>query len=313
MKELNDLIKNFDFRDLSYENLNLFNKHGNIPIILSKVPTNFSIFRCRKCINVGDVFHFEKDISYRTDLKNIKTFGRANLPHESIFYGSINSEAIDKPYFTSIIETSQLCRDKKNGIEFFTIGIWTTNKEIEVASVIPDTNINKNTKDNYITIEKQKQFMIQNSFNDEQFMFYDLIGKEFVKQIDNKKHHEYALSANFTSYIFSSLAEIQGLIFPSVQTEYKGYNIALKPNVVDAYLRLEYVVFGAFYRFEKVATFFPFYFAELKNGVPFKWEKYEEPVYYDNKRIIEFLNKNGVTDEMIIEILINQIKYLKNE
>ncbi|MDD3875891.1 MAG: hypothetical protein PHT69_04680 [Bacteroidales bacterium] len=308
---MNEKIKNFDFNNYTRDDLSLFNDFDKVPVILYKLPVGTEIFRCRKNLNYSDAYYFEKEISYRTDLKNIKTIGRCNLLHNSLFYASIFTPEIDKPYIVSLFETSKNIRDGLNGLEFFTIGKWIIKNEIEVASIIPDTNIDLSSNININLIDGQKQFMKVNSFTSDQYEFYRLMGKEFTKVVNKKIDFEYILSATFTKIILTH-PEITGLLYPSVQTKYKGYNIVFKPASVEDSLKLDSVVFGAFCIFNSFSTFFPLYFALLNDGIPFKWKKYEEP-FYDNQKIIDIINKNGVENRTIIDILMEQIKRLKYE
>lgn len=308
MKSVINRIEDFDFSRISDDDFKLFAKLNSLKIITHLIPSGTWISRCRKNTSFAEKFYFDKDLSYRTDILNIKKFGRCNYPRNSVFYGSIYSEEIEKPYIVSLFETSEFYRTKHNGIEMFTIGMWKTKSDMEVASIIPNINKNNSSPINKITIDNQNKFMLDNNFNQDDILFYDLLGKEFTKCNDNKSHFNYFLSANF-SHTVLSLPEINGLIYPSVQTEYKGFNLVIKPSSVDKYLDFDSAILGLFIIIDDFSTFTPLYFADSKKSSPFIWE--ESKPYYNTKRIIDFLESNNIKDRVLNEVLLNQIFKMK--
>ena len=86
-----------------------------IPCII--YPKGSKFVRCR--INEDDNFFNQiSDLSYRTDIQNIKNFGRANEPGQSVFYCA-DDDAL------SLFETSKLPRIKDDRpLEYITTGLW---------------------------------------------------------------------------------------------------------------------------------------------------------------------------------------------
>ncbi len=89
-------LKKVELSKVSFEKIVIFLRKGivMIPVTIAKIHEGYSIFRGRINKN-GERFFSEKDISYRTDFQNISDFGRANIPHQSMFYGAYELEKTD--------------------------------------------------------------------------------------------------------------------------------------------------------------------------------------------------------------------------
>lgn len=309
MDNINSKIKNFNFNRFSLKELcDFFNVKG-LPIMGKKVPIGTQIFRCRPHGNNNDFFYFERDISYRTDLQNIKSFGRGNFPNSSKFYCSISTEEVKEGYVTSIYETSLNLRNNHNGIEFYTVGMWTTQKELEVVAVKPDSLNEHLSKSNEDLVKIFNDYKSKQSFNEYELEFHELIGKEFTKKVKNGNDNLYAISSAFSESILQN-TKVDGIIYPAVQTESKGNNIVLNPIKADEFLHLEEVIYGVLYKFGDFSTFNPLKKAELKEGYPFKWKNDDRTK--NNGQVIEFLKKYNITETKIIETLFEQIKRMRN-
>jgi len=99
----------------SYEEiLQLFQMIGNIPIPLARLAPGTDIERARPN-DRNNLFTRVSELSYITDkaiIENRMTeYGRANKPHQPVFYGSIQSSQIYHPRVTAIAEVSALFQD----------------------------------------------------------------------------------------------------------------------------------------------------------------------------------------------------------
>lgn len=114
VEELKEIIASIEEADLS---LTSYNKLVNaltslqfVPFVTTLLKKGHTIERAR--INKpGEIFSSESQISYRTDYPNIKSYGRANVPHFSLFYGAIESDTIKHPRFVNLLETSEIFRN----------------------------------------------------------------------------------------------------------------------------------------------------------------------------------------------------------
>lgn len=200
------------------------------PFTTVTVPKGMTFHRARK-LNKGDNFTTKKDLSYRTDLLNILDFGRANEPHQSIFYASNEVE-------TSIFEICKLPRNIINDSKFdIVISSWVVKNNFETL-VIASNKI-AITKNNHIqgvfnhTMQSEYAQDINAQFISEYF------SDEFAKYFDIDNSNNYKVSCAFFNEMLKRFEyKIGGIVFPSVEYEYQGTNIALLPEKVDANLIL---------------------------------------------------------------------------
>lgn len=197
-----------------------------IPITIYPVGKEFIRSRIHK-ENEG-LFDTVDQLSYRMDIGNIKTFGRANEPGQSVFYCSDN-------YNLSLAETSQILREQiEEEFECMTTGTWISTEELKVVSLLTNENI----KGQHAEIdESSKSFEnIISMQNDESaFVFknlYQFLSKEF-SQIARGNSNHYKITSAFTNYIFDSVKVADGILYPSAIYPTEGFNFAFKPKIVD--------------------------------------------------------------------------------
>ena len=178
-----DKIEYTDLRDLIKESV----KH--IPITTAKLYKNTPVDRVR--IN-GQTKFFTKedDLTYIKDKsvieKRLLEFGRANKPHEPLFYGALESSLIKENRLTAFLETSTLLRDTKaiclEG-QLFTLARWVTNKELIIAEIVFSDEALKNNPDTLKSFQnhfEQLKTHPMREFGLRQLQFYS---NEFSKKI----------------------------------------------------------------------------------------------------------------------------------
>ncbi|WP_047548501.1 hypothetical protein [Psychroserpens sp. Hel_I_66] len=166
VEKIKKLIAEYEIADLKKVSFNKLSvqlrKLKWIPILTAKLNKGYHIERAR--INETDeIFYSETDISYRNDYENIKTYGRANMKHQSLFYGAIESDVIKHPRLINLLETSQIFRNldkvKVDKADFvMTIGKWRIKENIEVAEMVFNKESIKNSKD----VEKSFNYHLGN-------------------------------------------------------------------------------------------------------------------------------------------------------
>lgn len=141
IKKVIEELRSFDLTVVSDEQIfNKIRELSFIPFPTAILKNNFYVDRLR--MNKEDkLFTSIDEISYRKDFENIKSYGRANCPTQTIFYGAFESENIKLPRFVSLIETSEIFRDieKHSNIDkkfYATLGRWKLKKETEVLEII---------------------------------------------------------------------------------------------------------------------------------------------------------------------------------
>jgi hypothetical protein len=213
-----------------------------IPIPLAKLAPNSPIDRVRK--NIGDALftNVHEELSY---IKNqhvidnyLTEYGRANKPHQPMFYGSVESTLIGTPRITAIAETSELFQNRNainfNG-ELYTISRWRNSSELVVVEIVFAKEAIAINPDIKKAFEKQTEFAQALGIEDVDFFkeFLIFISEEFARE--KKTHSDYKIATAYAELVLSR-PDIHGIAFPSVQTKYHGQNLVLPPATVDAYL-----------------------------------------------------------------------------
>ena len=202
----------------------------------------------------GNVFSNIEQVSYIHDKDKLDKqvdFGRANEPKQSIFYGSIISPQIQQPRIVAYFETSELLKelDKFDNVEeIFTLSRWTILEDIEVVEMIFSDEALKVNEYNKLSLEHQmknyKHLPLADHYENQGRFF----SNEFARgDINNNETYKYKISAAYSNYIWRN-SRLKGITYPSVASNYLGQNVALLPEIVDKFLKLELV---GMFKFEK--------------------------------------------------------------
>lgn len=253
LMDLSNQLDKVEYNDI----IDIFrNSIKKIPIPLSKLQANTNIDRARK--NNGDIlFNSVDELSYIKNQKVIDEylteFGRVNKPHQVIFYGAIETTDLPHQRLTAIAETSELFQNP-NGVnlngELYTISRWNNKVELNLAEVVFSSEAIKINPDIRRAFEKQTEFAQQAGIDDLDFYrdFLVFISDQFARR--KKSHHDYKISTAYTNLVLGN-PQIQGIAFPSVQTEYIGVNVAFEPKIVDQFFEIKVLSTQRLYKNEK--------------------------------------------------------------
>jgi len=268
--------------DIKYEKIvSTLNDINRIPIPLAKVHQNIEIDRARYHNGKVELFKSIDDLGYIKDkniISNLYKFGRANQPHQVLFYGAIRTSQIPKPRATAILETSRVAQDPNkeslNG-ELFTVSRWRNREELNVIEVVFAEEALKNSAEVKNSFEKQISMFSQikgadNEFNKDFLIF---ISEEFARK--TKNHNDYKISTAYTELVFK-YPDVQGITYPSVQTNYLGQNIALPTPVVDEFLYPEVCSTAILYKRNGKINIAPGEFYSKKLEGKIEWERLDE-------------------------------------
>jgi hypothetical protein len=251
-KQLQEYSK--DLESIEYDKLMeiLKNSIRLIPIPLAKLRPESSIERAR-ANNGTPLFKSIEDLGYIKNeevIKSLNKFGRANKPHEVLFYSAIETSKLEKARITAIAETSRLFLDN-NSVqmegELFTVSRWRNKTELIVAEVVFAEEAIKNNEDIKVCYEKQKQFAKELKNVDTKFFedFLVFISNEYARKANS--HNDYKISTAYTELVLSH-KDVQGITYPSVQTNYYGENLVLPTKVVDDFLYPEVATTSLLYK-----------------------------------------------------------------
>jgi len=244
---LNELISYRDKLDkIEYDDIKSLIKTSirHIPIALAKLHRGAAIDRVR--LNKDKPFFSSQDeLSYIKDKTVIeqfmKEFGRANKPHQPLFYGALESTKIKENRLTAYLETSTLIRDNDTVLlegELFTLSRWRTNEELIIPEIVFSDEAIKNNPDTTVSFEKQYDFLKEEPMREIALRQLQLFSEEFARK--KNSHHDYKISVAYADLLMNE-GGFPGIVYPSVQSGYQGQNVVLRPDIADKYLELTIV------------------------------------------------------------------------
>lgn len=218
-----------------------------LPLPIIPFPTPI-IYRCRENM-ISEMFFHRSQID-RPPSEFIFQIGRANLPHQSIFYGAIPSEKIStefriRDYESTILETNKELIQSSTGYSHkrFTIGEWIVKEKFNCIFLSSsNSSIEKNrsvNNSNEIHVKTLRQ-----KFDTEEvekvLVFWKYISEKFSKK--NPANTDYMITTAFynaaINFYKNSNVVIGGIIYSSAQTESETLNAAIIPEFSDLFLKL---------------------------------------------------------------------------
>ena len=279
-KALNEIVAYRDRLDkIEYEDIKTLIKESirHIPIALAKLHKGAAIDRVR--LNKGKPFFTsQRELSYITDEKIIADcltgFGRANKPHQPLFYGALTSERIKENRTTAYVETSTLIRDNdavNTEGELFTLSRWRTNKELVVPEIVFSEDAIKENPQTAAAFQKYYKDLMQEPMRELALRQLQLFSQEFARK--TRSHHDYKIAVAYADLLMTE-GNHPGILYPSVQTGYQGQNIVLRPDIVDKYLTLTKVSTHRMHKNKMNATMANYYHAKGfgENNSNFEWD-----------------------------------------
>ncbi len=218
-------------------------KKIRLPIITNWIRKGEIIERARKS-DVGEIYCSEKDISYITDFSKIDKYGRANRPQESRFYGAIASEKVESLIFVLFAELAGRYDEiiDENFQTTLTVGKWRVKDHIEVADICFSKDYSKVEFIQKKIIDWERKLIGTELDTYENRQLLNLFSEEFSKTLI-RNHNDYKISATYSAYVTNENG-INGVMYPSVKTDFEGVNVVLTPQIVDE--RLELIKAGIF-------------------------------------------------------------------
>lgn len=244
-------------KDLKHSDYNLIKQIisdsiKKVPVATAFLKKGSFIERARPNKKVP-LFYSEDQISYIKDYNIINNdltdFGRANKPHQVMFYGAIESTTIPHQRLTAIYETSDYINDKASVNlegELFTISRWKVIEDICLVEIVFSDEAIKNNPDTKKAFEYHMKSALNHPLRELGLRQIQFFSSEFAKEV-KYDYWEYKISVAYTDLVMHEKQlkinnhEIGGITYPSVPSGYKGQNIVIKPSIVDNKLKLESV------------------------------------------------------------------------
>ena len=190
----------------------------------------------------GEVFSTASQLSYNLDTSKIR-LQRANYQGQQVFYGAIPSKSdYADCQSTALIETCmEHVRDHTISRRYITIGKWNICRPLTV-SILPFSTISCEKNHDFKRANENYKRIIYGSFDPKHSeacqYFIDSLGfmSDIFCQVDNKEKC-YPISAAYYYVIHQFFKNkniyLDGLVYPSANTEAAGMNIALRKEIVD--------------------------------------------------------------------------------
>jgi len=239
-KEIIEDLKKVDLSKVSFQRVvETIKSLGMIPTTEIDITEGMIIERGR--VNIPDkLFYSESEISAREDFFNIQTYGRANPPLVSVFYGSLKSEEIPHPRMTILTEISEEFRNQKNFKITYTVGQWRVKKPFVAYCYLYSEKFRVSKAVSKIIDDWHKVINDSTVINKEDAkLIGEFISEEFAKK-EIKTDNDYKISAAIAELKFRN-AKVPAIIYPSVRADYLGTNIAMQADKVEEYLELKQV------------------------------------------------------------------------
>ena len=209
----------------------------DIPIIRFYLYPGAGLIRQRVNLT-GTEFNEVSELSY-PPLLCVTKYERANVPFQPMFYAcsfprGYNDET-HPPRVIALQETSSFYKDiPASGIERCTVSRWEVVEKIELVALPFLADYNMPNSD-ILTIKNEWNLAIEDSsVSKEGCELVEYMAREIGK--DFSCNVEYFKIANFVNYLLNvneKTKNTDGIIYPSVPAGGAGFNVAIRPSVVD--------------------------------------------------------------------------------
>lgn len=185
---------------------------------------------------------------------------RASLEGKPMFYGSIFTSAIDNngfPRIFSALETTDLLREyQSSGIVFTTQSVWMPDRNIHLFAFPFSRKYKVPCKE----VQHQRSIWddeLSNHWSDQFTSFSEYLG-ELMSEVNHSCLYDITASAiNFILYESTGAPFLDGVMYPSVQSDGQGMNICLKKETVDECIHFQNASVQCIMKKEGKATIIP--------------------------------------------------------
>jgi hypothetical protein len=200
-------------------------------------------FLARARINEnGEIFSKTSQLSYNPKSAMIK-MQRANYARQQVFYGAVPSKTDYADCQTTALVESCMehVRDHSITHAYLTIGKWNINRPLMVG-ILPFSSMSCKKNDDFKTANENYNKIFSETFGEKskEAIRYFKESLEFMSDIFcqvKDKEKCYPVSAAYYNVLhkFSRKKKVylDGLIYPSANTEAAGMNIALRKDAID--------------------------------------------------------------------------------
>lgn len=241
MGKISDLLNAVNVHEENTENLyGIFKlvKDYNLPVIRFFLYPGAGLIRQR--INKkGEEYTHISELNY-PPAYCLTGYERANLPYQPMFYAcsfpsDYKNNDVPPPRVVALQETSSFFRGKnKSGIERCTVSRWEVVKELDLVA-LPFLAEYQMACNDINIVKKEWSHALENaSINLDGKELIEYMAKEIGKPFnDNVGYFKIANFVNYLLNVNEKTKNADGVIYPSVPAAGSGFNVAIKPTVVD--------------------------------------------------------------------------------
>lgn len=246
-KEKIQRLRSIDLNDNSKtEELRRLLSQIRFPIVLSNAVAGATVTRARR----GRGYRDKKDMSYKPS-NLCKTYQRATLPNQTVFYGILSDDErhLENARAIGVSECSVLADQGLYSIgrEYIANSRWAITESIAVACII-SANSFKDVHNNRLLENLRQDFINTHHDNDEALFVSDFIVDEFSKRVPSGQDNEYKISA-FLADLLLNKHGFEAVAYPSVKLGGQaGLNIAIRPDVAESKLMLLSIADQCYYK-----------------------------------------------------------------
>jgi hypothetical protein len=244
--EIIEGLKNLDLSKYPEDEIRfLINQLGPLAHMSVSYHKGKTLMRARP--NYGDEkFRTKKDFSFKPQEYN-STYQRASTPYYTMFYGAtipdkIEPGELDVARIIGLLETLSFTRNPEiqKGYQRISYGRWEVVEDINLLAIIHNDSFHgesgfiRELYDDY-----QKNIIhAPSDIQEKSQKFLKFLAEEFGKE-NIKGDYDYMISAIFSE--MTANMGLDGILYPSVRTLGKGFNLALTP---EATKKMKLVVAG---------------------------------------------------------------------
>lgn len=245
IKETLNRLTELDLSKYPYEDVKkLIGQLGETGFITVTFHQGQTIMRARPNYD-GDTFSSKCELTYKPQQLN-NTYQRASTPKRTMFYGSSIPENIQEGQLNNkrvigALEALPWLRDNgTKGYQKISFGRWIVNADINLIAIVQHDSFYNSSSYTRELYDSFKKFFSQfPSYKEDTLAIADFFANEFSKE-DTNNDFDYLISATFAKMLVDK--GIDGILYPSVRVEGKGFNVAIRPDIADT--RLDLVAAG---------------------------------------------------------------------
>lgn len=181
-------------------------------------------------------------------------FQRASTPDQTMFYGSIIPEnleegEIDNERLIVALEASEWIRDDDTcGVRLITFSKWEVIEDIKLLAIVHKKEFSDANSLTKKMINEFKDLLDKNpEYKENSIHVSNFFANEFGKKHSGEDFN-YMISAIYTKHILKLSNGFEGVLYPSVRVDGKGFNIAITPDAADNKIKLTTVMGSTVYK-----------------------------------------------------------------